>query len=603
MSIDSRDPSAVDHSQVLLDHWESSCQRIRKNVNRRTGKKVFGSPFKRGRIYRWGLGVALPANCHAESEAIISLATGQPIGKKQGEQLNFLGAAESFTEWLRTATDHTAADALATNVWAAALPDLIDELEPPIWCDLFGSILRFREAVLQRSQHSAVGQLMIGAELGLTLTWRCDGLPGTDGLNSSALGALNQWAEASAESLSAALENPLQTRLVLASALRCRQLVHNTTNQLWTKQANALVDELATWVAAMTVTNGSSAFSQALPGQFKDDMGNDGLLEAVGQIDPERLPGAISAALGKTPAGGRLAWQVTLPEAMHHDPNAKLAVMFADWDTRRGRTHVDYANEDVTVEIFAGRTKVIAGDWQAIIETDGAEQRPTGPWDEICEYTDDDVHYLELEQAWTDGLLLQRQFMLVRDDRCLLLADSIVHQDAVQQRPKTIKYTARFPLAPSIRLTPEAETREAFLGDDRKRALVIPMSASEWTVGPTDATIQQSTDDCLVLTSSGSRSLYAPIWFDFQKRRFKRKRTWRQLTIADQLRLVGRDEAVGYRIQVGSEQWVVYRSLADRVCRSFLGKHLIADFFSARFDPEDGGHEVLVTVDDEADDE
>jgi hypothetical protein len=284
---------------------------------------------------------------------------------------------------------------------------------------------------------------------------------------------------------------------------------------------------------------------------------------------------------------------------MHHDGDAKVAVMFPDWDVRRGRTHIDYSGDDVRVEIFAGRKMVIAGAWQAMIETDGAQQRPDGSWSEICEYSDDDVHYLEIEQLWTDGLLLQRQFMLVRDDRCLMLADSIVPQDNGSRLPDSINYRCRLPLPESIHLNPEPETREAFLSDHSDRALVIPMSASEWTIGPTDAKIRQSSDGCLVLSTSGRNRLYAPLWFDFQKRRFKRKRTWRQLTIADQLRLVSREEAAGFRVQVGSEQWVVYRSLGERACRSFLGKHLIADFYGSRFDPEDGGHEALVTVDDD----
>ena len=349
----------------------------------------------------------------------------------------------------------------------------------------------------------------------------------------------------------------------------------------------------------MTVSTGSSMFSAATSTQVKDDLGANGLLAAASQIDPECLPGAISAALGKSPPSGRLVWQVTLPESMHHDANAKIAVMFPDWDVRRGRTHIDYSGEEVALELFAGKTKVVSGHWQTMLETDGAELRPDGPWSEICEYSDDDVHYLELEQPWTDDLLLQRQFMLVRDDRCLLLADSVIPTESRTSLPSSIKYLSRLPLASSIHLHPEPETREVFLSDDRKRALAIPLSGSEWTIGPSDANIQESADDCMVFSASGAGRLYAPLWLDFQKRRFKRVRTWRQLTVADQLRLVGRDEAVGYRVQVGSEQWVVYRSLGERACRSILGKHLIADFFSARFCPEDGGHEALVTVDDD----
>lgn len=127
----------------------------------------------------------------------------------------------------------------------------------------------------------------------------------------------------------------------------------------------------------------------------------------------------------------------------------------------------------------------------------------------------------------------------------------------------------------------------------------MPISASEWRVGPTDAMLKETQDGHLLLSTQGSGRLYAPLWLDFQQRRFKRKRTWRQLTIADQLRIVRRDEAVGYRVQVGSEQWTLYRSLAGHCCRSILGKHLITDFFASRFDPGDGSHDELLSVDDD----
>ena len=57
-------------------------------------------------------------------------------------------------------------------------------------------------------------------------------------------------------------------------------------------------------------------------------------------------------------------------------------------------------------------------------------------------------------------------------------------------------------------------------GDDRKRALAIPLSGSEWRIGPSDSVVQESADGCLVFSSSGAGRLYAPLWLDFQKRRF-----------------------------------------------------------------------------------
>ena len=43
---------------------------------------------------------------------------------------------------------------------------------------------------------------------------------------------------------------------------------------------------------------------------------------------------------------------------------------------------------------------------------------------------------------------------------------------------------------------------------------------------------------------------------------------------------------------------MLYRSLGLRRCRTIMGKHLVADFFAARFDMSDAEYEELVTVDD-----
>jgi hypothetical protein len=80
------------------------------------------------------------------------------------------------------------------------------------------------------------------------------------------------------------------------------------------------------------------------------------------------------------------------------------------------------------------------------------------------------------------------------------------------------------------------------------------------------------------------------------------------LTVGDELRIVDPDEALAYRIQLGSEHWVVYRTLRGHRPRTFLGKHLIADFHCGRFSPGEGIIDDLVTItshdqDDEDEDE
>ena len=347
----------------------------------------------------------------------------------------------------------------------------------------------------------------------------------------------------------------------------------------------------------MTHTGGT-AFSDASMQDLKDDHAKDGLIDHAIEFNRESLKPAFAAAVGKPHGKGRLVWEIDLPETIHHDPQAQIAVGFPQWDVRRGRFHLNYSSEQMDVELFAGRRKVLRGQSQLRVELDDVEHHPQGEWEEVCQYSDDDVHYLELEQAWSGGIHVQRQLLSLRDDRCVLIADAILPSQGTDLADVAINYTASYPLDEGVELVPEDETREAFLHDGKRRGMVIPLAASEWNVGPTNSTLVQTNDQHLQLATRGHGTLYAPLWFDFQQRRFDRNRTWRQLTVGDQLRLVGRDEAVGYRVQSGSEQWMVYRSLGQRCCRTVLGKHLIADFFCSRFDPSDGSHDELLTVDD-----
>ena len=169
MSIDACDPGVAEPIQILLDQWESVCTRVRRNTRRASARRVFGDAAKRGSIYRWGLAVATSADCDLVSDQLFRLAVGELGKRKQRGQVEFPGAAESLTQWLEDGSDESASDALSVVTWSAALPALLDALEPPAWINLYESILGFRESVLQRGQPASVGQLMIGAELGLTL--------------------------------------------------------------------------------------------------------------------------------------------------------------------------------------------------------------------------------------------------------------------------------------------------------------------------------------------------------------------------------------------------------------------------------------------------
>ena len=95
--------------------------------------------------------------------------------------------------------------------------------------------------------------------------------------------------------------------------------------------------------------------------------------------------------------------------------------------------------------------------------------------------------------------------------------------------------------------------------------------------------------------NASSRRLYAPLFVDLSARRWVEKRTWRQLTVAERLQIQPSEVAVGYRVQLGRKQWLIYRSLAESANRTLLGQNLSQEFVAARFD-SDGFLKELIEI-------
>ena len=77
--------------------------------------------------------------------------------------------------------------------------------------------------------------------------------------------------------------------------------------------------------------------------------------------------------------------------------------------------------------------------------------------------------------------------------------------------------------------------------------------------------------------------MYAPLFIDLNGGRFRRRMTWRQLTVAEALRQVPSDAAIGFRVAIGDQQWIIYRALAARGNRTLLGHNLATESLTARF--------------------
>ncbi len=582
------------------DQWDSLRAKIRSHAKNAPPSQIFADAAGQGRVYRWGVAVACGEAIDPLWDVVSRLAADQKVSKKQLARIDLAGGADCLMDELNMGATHPL-DAARATLWAAAMPGLIKHLGYTQWWDLLSALQQYREAVTSREACHEPSYLIAGAELGLTLAWRLADLPSCSRLQKSSIQCLSQWCKQDQESIASSISGATSARIVLASLIRCKKILQSGAGQEFKKRQARVASGLAHWVAAMTTHTGGSAMSFASRGEVRDDVGAGGLLPEVIACDPESLQPAVDAALGKRQVNGRLAWEICLPESFQHCEQAKIAVLMPQWDVRRGRVQVDYQARQTCLELMSGKSMILSGKCQTSLQIGDQVQQPIDQWESTCEFTDDDVHYLELEQAWSGGIVLQRQLMVVRDDRCVLLADSVLPSET-RRRPDSdllIHYSNRIPLARGVHPDPEAETREYFLSDGRRRGLVIPLSAPEWKMGASSTELKMSDDNHLSLSASGRGSLFAPLWFDFQQRRFDRTRTWRQLTVADNLRIVAPHEAVGFRVQVGSEQWMIYRSLAKPTNRSVLGKHIVADFYAARFYTSDGSLEELVTVDSE----
>lgn len=659
-----------------LAQWKKLQDKLAADAAKHSAEAVFspavfgvnapdGTHSSRGTCYLYGLNIgssrANDSEPHDEVSAdlwraqLAALATApsavdsldQAVSEADRDLFN-----KQATSWLATTPNKNIELSIAVEavLWASAMVPLSRILPQETWWQLLSHLQQYRaDAALDAETRSAT-HLLLAGELGITLAWRLGGLPSCTRTCQASLDAVAAFLEGEADSIDCVLQQPSDLRMVVASLVRCECLFPVVSKRKFKKRHREIAAEFATWMAALLRQDGSQVLTTNPPSESKHDVAPpkgskkntrkksnkkkakhkkntvalannsrellSGLMHAASHFDADTLVPAIAASLGQSHSGGRLAWEVSLPEAMWHSDQGKLVAMLPEWDVRRGRSFIDYSGEDMRIEIAGGRSLVLSGTHQTLVQVDGKIAEPKGSWEVTCEYTDDDVHMIEMEQPFTMDVVLQRQWMVVREDRCVMVSDAVlsakkntngetnagvpaIFSGEVPDDAPELTCVSRLPLAEGIEVTEDDETREILLSSkSKRRCKVLPLAASEWRVGPSACKVSISDDRHLVVETKGTGAIYSPIWLDFQTRRFQRPSTWRTLTVADNLTLLPKNVAAGFRIQAGSEHWVLYRSLSGRVPRSFMGKHLIADFFAARFHPSDGGMEELVTVDD-----
>jgi hypothetical protein len=509
---------------------------------------------------------ALPSPLrHGETESLIALLHGK-LPSRDAESLS-----ARLRAWLME-SGGAAADAshaLQCLAWCHALPRLATCAPANDWWELLKRLIDSAEEGqgIDVAQDAWAHQL-IAAELSLTLAWQ---LP--------EIRLCRQLAAAGQEQLSAGLRQVLDHdgiplaryvrpfRPLLACWTRCRALASAEGDGAWNQEDQRRFTGAVRQVLRMTRHDGGQVLADE-----PAPAGDTALLAAMAEGHDEPTPDPTAAAA--------------------HSEAAQLAILRCDPQRSSPILGVTYAGQHVVLELCTGPEVLLHGPLKPQIWLDHQEVRPRGDWEHICWESDEDIDYLEIEQDYASGLRVQRQMLLARKDRFLLLADVVL----LGERTGEIDYRLSLPLAEGISFAGQSETYEGHLAGTSRRALIVPLALNEWKADPRGGTFGVGQHGLELRLSGRGRALYAPLFLDLNPRRFGRPVTWRQLTVAENRQNLPRDTAVGYRVQIGTprksnggskkssiDQWVIYRSLTGKANRTLLGLNIYNEFAVGRF--------------------
>ncbi len=411
---------------------------------------------------------------------------------------------------------------------------------------------------------------------------------------SRAMDDLAEYLENSQDHISAWLAHgATYLRAALASVFRSRVIADHLGLRKWyppqKKSLSLLLGHAARWArndGTQLLAKGQDAKSAApvwnalckqasVSKSVRHEMVLSGLIEGSRSEAKERCDSRLSKPTG-------------------HDEDAACAVMQRGWQHRGPRVAVDFSESNMLIEATGSKgASILNGEWTAAVELDGQAQLQLAGWEQLCWYTDDDVDYLEIEAKFGEHAKLQRQIVFMRDHRLLLAADALL-----SDKDGNWTMSSTLPAANKMELQIEGKNTEGRLIADKVNSLVLPLYLPEWRAALSTGSLSQGEKGKIAIRNScsGVRRLYSPVLISLCNRHSKNPYTWRQLTVAEDLKIVSRDQAVAYRVQIGDEQYVFYRNLATVRRRSFLGVHALCEFFAGSFDKESGEADTLVEV-------
>lgn len=487
--------------------------------------------------------------------------------------------------------------ALLCVAWGASLPSLSALLDAPTWFRVLDTLATTADqalstrAGLDLTDDALLADQLLAGELPLMLGMM---LPECRPLHLLRKRASEALSEGVVE-LTDGEGLPPAARLGVLPALlacwtRCRAWGEASGKRPWDSAAETQYAWLVRQALRLARPDGSMALSTA-PGAAVAPVLSLALRLAGDAADLAAAACRLGGVLPlKAPRGA------TPPEVAVNSEWSGLSVLGDRWDADGARVVVDYEGARVRMDFSIGSRIVFSGCWETSITLDGAPVRPEEAWAEQCWFSDEDCDYLEIAQEVAGLGRLERQVLVTRHDGAVYLADLWHGERPVAE---SLRVDVRLPLGADAAWRPAEETREGeLLSRGKPVAGVLPLALPEWRVESHAGELSEEGGALRLTQHAGGQRACAPLFIDLRPKRFAKQRTWRQLTVAQSLKKVGPDVAVGYRVQSGPDQWLVYRSMQAPANRTVLGQNLSSECLIGRFLPS-GEVDEYIEVDPE----
>ena len=365
---------------------------------------------------------------------------------------------------------------------------------------------------------------------------------------------------------------------LLACWTRCRSLVEQVDEGHWAKATQQRYrDSVHSLLHFLRNRHESLLVS---PARQRTKLGELLCVASQAAADPEtrRLAKHV---LREEPLNDKRRAKLALPGL--HAAGAKFAVLRTDWEQDAPRLAVSYRGRQLSVELCSDRETWFAGVVEPQVTWNDRRLATRGDWEESIWVSDADVDYLELELPLDDGFRLQRHMLLARHDRFMLWGDAVL-APSEDIAPGVLDSRLALPLGEGIEWQGAEHHCEGELHGRKRSLRVLPLGLPEWRSAARWGRLEShGTTLELRQSTPAGRNLFTPLFIDLDRSRRKREYTWRQLTVAEEREIVPADVAAGYRVQIGTQHWLIYRSLFNHLSRTLLGHHLLHEFMVGRF--------------------